>query len=138
MRDEVSEVLLNVIFPRMPLEPVAEKWTKLTPCLSFFVAANSFGILAAIVDLAAFKFDVNDAERQRGVAGEAQVDELQWGALAGARLRRTQRLLANPVQRFHQHVLSVVLEPLQCLHSFYLNVAHGAIDCSRPAAHGRH
>eukprot|EP00959_Pyramimonas_sp_CCMP1952_P183196 3830181-Pyramimonas_sp.AAC.1 len=138
VRDKVREVLVNVIFPRMPIEPVAEKWTKLMPCLSFFIAANSFGILAALVDLAAFKFDVSlDDGRQGGISGEAHVDELQWGVLAGSRLRRTQRLLGNAVQRFHQHVLGVVLEPLQVLHDFFLNLAHGAIDCSRPSARRR-
>eukprot|EP00974_Lingulodinium_polyedra_P015786 1531617-Lingulodinium_polyedra.AAC.1 len=56
MIDKVVSCIATVLLPRTPPEPVTAKWTKLMPCLAFFMAANVYGLLGALMEMVATAF----------------------------------------------------------------------------------
>ena len=97
-------------------------WTKVGPCLDFYLTAEFVGALTKLLENARWTASFP----QRDV--ETDCVDVDWHALAGSRYRRACSMLSSDEDRFSRALLAVVMEPLRHIHSSYLKNAHTAPD----------
>lgn len=127
---EMESLLLGVMFRSQPTAPSLAKWTKLGPCCDWFVLASTQGTLRLIFDHAFGKLASKANPCQ--ATSDGVEEELDWHQVAGRRCARAKRFLHSEAKLTIILMLSIVLEPLRHICSFFL--LHGI----RPPDTSRH
>lgn len=122
------------MFQRLPVVPVASRWTKIGCCLDFMVG----GILCCSVLPLAF----STAFPSSGAAPptlafdpDAEIEEWQqqyWHQVTGSRIRRGREFLIDMGSRVKLLVLAIVFEPLRALTTWLLAACREVQDHSKP------
>ncbi|CAJ1389305.1 unnamed protein product [Effrenium voratum] len=97
-------------------------WTKLGPCLDFYMAAQHQNVLGKLLDRAAWAMKFPQHAELR------EDEEVDWHGLAGRRFQRARSCLSCREEQFHRTLLAIMVEPLRHLHSVFLKFAHAAAD----------
>ena len=118
---------INFTLPAAPCVPQTSKWTKVLPVLMAFMLGNVCGIFQKSFERATneLKYPQTATRGPVGPVGdELEPSEVKWQELAGSRMHRSLRFLADPLHRFHVAVLCVVVEPLRLMHTFFMKLAN--------------
>ena len=108
---------------------LANKWTKLGPCLDFYVLGSSVhSVIGPIVSKAFAKLSVSVPRVNVGHASEAFVQDLDWAQVAGSRAKLTTSLVTDGVRQLYIVMLAIVVEPLRYLVSWLLKHSRVAKD----------
>lgn len=92
----VTQVLLRA----QPVPPNEGKWTKIGPCLDFFVTGDMLSCFPALCDVAYGKIGLRQQQQD---CQQVFSDEPTWHQVAGKRLERTKRTVCSDPSRFARH-----------------------------------
>ena len=129
-RDAENKVIwavLKVLFRVLPTTPLMADWSKIGPCLDFFLQADFAGLLERLLAEAQWAEQISQRENPPGEEHEFH-EKVDWHKLAGTRFKRTCKMLSSAQERFERLLLAVVMEPLRHLHDAFLKYAHSAPD----------
>ena len=94
------ESVVMLLLASQPATPSLSKWTKLGPCVDFYIRANVYGLLGLLFD-AAFQ-----SIRQRGPPqvdardkGDCILNDMLWHATVGKRHDRAVRFLGSDAKQ---------------------------------------
>ena len=130
---KLTKAVLLAMLPSVPSAPVVTKWTKLGPCLDFFLVAGIHATLGKLFNAVAAGFSCLQglppaATTDGGDGGdEGQPEKLNWHRLPGERLARSQQLTMH----WEKHMLAMLcifVEPLRHLHLYFLKLAHSQVN----------
>jgi hypothetical protein len=117
-QDRMRRCLAGLLFRAMPTVPVKSKWTKLGPCLDFFLLASCCcRTLPDVWPIAFSKLKVNISI---DVHDQAYLEEVNWHAVQGGRAKAGGAMVADPTIGARLVVLALVLEPLRWLHRWFM------------------
>ena len=121
-----------------PAPPSEGKWTKLGPCVDFFLMGDAAGCLKVLCDAGFKEKSFEQALQAHLVEQRHQQDEGQflasnYRADAGKRYKRTRATVGDEASRFGRLVLAIVLEPLRFLTMLFLHHSHGKPQHTRPS-----
>ena len=127
--------VLPVMLRHRPVAPSLGKWTKLGAAVDLYVLWLVHDILqkfwqAAFVKLVAQKAVI----AADGVDEAGLPEEISWAQVAGPRCKRGLASLGNKESKAALLSLSVVLEPLRRLTSWFLAAGHSVVDYQKQPA----
>ena len=133
---KVLWAVAKVVFRKTPCLPLTSDWTKVGPCLDWYLFADFSGLLTNLVKFAgqwAGKLEQRASAKSAPAPAEqddaAAISEtIDFLTLAGKRYNRMVQMLESPSERFQRVLLCISLEPLRHMHSTYLKFAHAAPD----------
>ena len=119
LKRRLVSVLQGLLLRRLPTTPIANKWTKLGPCIDFVVLLRlCCNLMKHLLDLA---MEATDNERgARGSGTDPEMDsrmdeEFNWHKLNGIKLRNCKAKVADGEFMLRMIMLAVVLEPIRWL-----------------------
>ncbi|CAE7512743.1 unnamed protein product [Symbiodinium sp. CCMP2592] len=118
---------MKVLFRLIPTVPLMSDWSKLGPCLDFFLGCDFNGLLERLLDAAQWAQQVSQCEPAPD-RDPALDDKVNWHALAGRRFARFKQMMSSAQERFERVLLAITTEPLRHIHDTYLKFAHTACD----------
>ena len=125
----LRKLLLRVL----PSVPVANKWTKMTPCVQFVVSGLLLHNLLPRLFQSAFQATTATTEPALSTQWDpAQQEELNFHEVQGIRMTRTRAFLDDHEMRVKLVILALALEPLQWLTSCFLQNSQEVSNYSRP------
>ncbi|CAE7895079.1 unnamed protein product [Symbiodinium necroappetens] len=124
---KVTWAIMKVLFRLIPTVPLMSDWSKLGPCLDFFLASDYNGLLERLLDAAQWAQQANQCEPPPDRDPDVD-DKVNWQALAGRRFNRFRQMMSSPQERFERVLLAITTEPLRQIHDTYLKFAHTACD----------
>ena len=118
-KHKAISAILRVVLRNMPAAPTKGKWTKLMPCLAWFVIALTSGVIQPLMPLAFGKlhFQLLSANDQWDQVYRMDV---AYQALQGQRFNTFMSGLENQFRRTCVLILAIVIEPLTWLARWHL------------------
>ena len=124
-RVKAQETLLWLVNGK-PFTPVMSRWTKVGPCVDFWLRGQVACAFRGLLQLATEALRFNDAPAEDGCDFDgsnytdiAAVPKEDFLVAAGRRLERTQQLLNQPKHRVRLAILAVVMASLRRLHVYF-------------------
>ena len=127
----MRDVSYKLIFRRRPSPPAKSKWTKLGPCVDYFLLVEAIGELQADITNVTFK-DLKDAApgHDEGSVDYTMLEQISWHAVQGVRFREFCKHMND--DRVAVKIVAIVLEPVRYLTEFFLAAAKEQIARSTP------
>ena len=123
-RRKIVDAIQRLVFKKLPQVPKSNKWTKLGPCLDWFLVAMAPHSMFVYIyrhafDKMSIKFasTVEDAEKDQAKEGmeSALMQEINWHAVQGKRMKNGKEFMENDEKQFLIVALALVVEPLRWL-----------------------
>ena len=134
---ELANCIRQLLLRTLPVVPVANNWTTISPCVHFSVSGILVhGILPCLFHAAFQQF--TGAARAKPASGDdddldpAMREEVDFHAVNGGRIERTQQFFDCQEQHSKLIIFALVLEPLQWITSVLLANSQEVLDFSRP------
>ena len=118
-----------------PCVPVLSRWTKVGPCLDFWIGGMIQGVMRDLLEVAtrALSFEGGREPGDEDAAEEDGEGRVDFRVVAGKRLATCKRMLHSSSSAARLLLLAVLMEPLRHLHVYFLTVS-GVDPDHRPAA----
>ena len=126
--DKAVRLLHEVLLGRKPRRPSSNDWVSIEPVLDFLMLGQVGGVLAQLFKVAHQRLAPSAEEGWEPVdisVAEDHVLAVSWHSVAGARYRRSLKVITDPNEQFLQRAMSIVLEPFRWLASWFTQAAHG-------------